>query len=261
MTRVRRAARILAAVAALAAACSSAPVARVLPPEEEYRLGMEALERGDYGRAAEHLNRLVLNHPESERSVEARYLLGQANFQLEEYPSAAQDFERFQQEFPAHPLADAALYWAGRSYEAQALRPQLDQADTQRAISSYDDLVRQYPASDHAEDARGRRAALRDRLAEKEFLNAQFYADQEFWRATEIYARALIAEYPESRFVASAYALLLRAYEELGRPEDARRVRETLIEQFPDSPEAGRVRQSLTSSAPAEEGAPGAGPN
>jgi outer membrane assembly lipoprotein YfiO len=240
---------VLALLPVLCAACATklVPVA-VLPEDEEYRLGMEAYERQDYGRAVEHLNRLVLNYPESEHTVRARYFLGQANFRLEEYPSAAQDFERFQRDFPTDSLADDALYWAGRSYEEQSLKPQLDQADTRRAISSYSDLTRQYPDSPLAGEAQERSSVLRERLAQKEFLNAQYYFKQKHWKATEIYVRSLIEEFPQSSFVAPAYLILYRSYEAQGKDEDAGRIRETLMEQFPDSPEASQLRQTLTSS-------------
>ena len=228
-----------------AAACASTPASEVLPPEEEYRSGLDAYQRERWGDAAEHFNRLVLNYPDSEHVVEARYLLGRANFELEEYPSAAQDFERFQQDFPTDSLADDALYWAGRAYEAESLKPQLDQGDTQRAISSYTELLRQYPGTPHAAEAGERIASLRERLAEKAFLNAEYYFKQERWTATEIYARHLIEEYPQSRYVAPAYLILARAYAALGRGEDARRIQETLLEQFPDSPEADDVRREL----------------
>lgn len=246
MTVRPRAAAALAAVAGLAAllACASAPPNEALPAPEEYRRGREAFDRGDFHEAITHLNRLVLNYPEDENVVEARYLLGLANYETEEYPSAAQDFERFQSDYPADSLADDALYWAGRSYEAQSLEPPLDQADTRRAISSYSDLVRQYPASGHVADAETRIAGLRERLAEKEYLNTRFYARQKLWEATEIYARSLIEEYPQSSWVAPAYLLLLRAFEAQGKAVEAAAARTTLLEQFPESPEAAEVRQA-----------------
>jgi outer membrane protein assembly factor BamD len=243
---VRRRALGAALLAAgwLAAGCATTSVpGAVLPADEEYSRGVAAYQEESWGRAAEHLNRLVLNYPADERIVEARYLLGQANFHLEEYPSAAQDFERFQSDFPADTLADDALWWAGRSYEEQSLKPQLDQADTRRAISSLESLLSQYPSSAFAEEARERIAVLRDRLAEKEFLTLQYYYDQQLWKAAEIYARSLIEEFPQSDHVAPAYLMLLRAYEAQGLEEDARRVREALLEQFPESPEAAQLRQ------------------
>jgi outer membrane assembly lipoprotein YfiO len=258
------------ACAAGAAACASAPKTggAVLTADEEYRLGREAYDKGHWGSAAEHLNRLVLNYPEDDRVVAARFLLGQANFKSGEYPSAAQDFERFQQDFPADTLADDALYWAGRSYEAESLNPELDQSDTQRAVSEYTDLARQYPSSPLAAEAQQRITELRARLAAKEYMNARYYFKQKLWKATEIYVKSLIEAYPESSYVAPAYLMLVRAYEAQGKQEDAQRIRETLIEQFPDSPEArqveaahsaGQAREAPGASAPAVLGAGGGG--
>ncbi|MFN2433335.1 MAG: outer membrane protein assembly factor BamD, partial [Gemmatimonadota bacterium] len=184
MVAWRRLVWVLALVAG-APACASVPVSEVLAADEEYAAGRTAFEEGRWSLAAEHLNRFVLNYAGDPRVAEARFLLGQANFELEEYPSAALDFERFQTDFPADSLADDALFLAGRSYEEQSLRPQLDQADTRRAISSYESLVDQYPASPLVEDVESRAAILRERLAEKEYMNARYYFRQELWEATE----------------------------------------------------------------------------
>jgi outer membrane protein assembly factor BamD len=243
--------------------CASAPHAAILPADEEYTQGMEAFGRERWSNAAEHLNRLVLNYPDDPRAAQARYLLGQANFHSEEYPSAAQDFERFQQDFPADSLADDALYWAGRSHEAQALKPELDQSETQRALSEYSELRRQYPASPFGDEARDRVRLLRDRLAAKEYLIARYYFKQELYKATEIYVRSLIEQYPESSYVAPAYLILAQAYQAQGRVDDAQRIRDTLIEQFPDSPEARQVggtpRESGGTSSAATAASPQSG--
>jgi outer membrane protein assembly factor BamD len=244
-------------------ACGSAPRAEILPPNEEFAAGMDAFNRERWSTAAEHLNRLVLNYPEDPRAAQARYLLGQANFHSEEYPSAAQDFERFQQDFPTDSLADDALYWAGRSHEAQALKPELDQAETQRAVNEYTELRRQYPATPFGDEARERIRLLRDRLAAKEYLIARYYFKQHLYKATEIYVRSLIEQYPESSYVAPAYLILAQAYQAQGRSDDAQRIRDTLIEQFPDSPEARQVggtppesgTSSAATSASAQNGA------
>ncbi|HEY7460469.1 MAG TPA: outer membrane protein assembly factor BamD [Gemmatimonadota bacterium] len=262
MRPARRVALALLVAALGAAACASAPRTSILSADEEYEQGIDAYNRGKWSSAAEHLNRLVLNYSEDPRAAQARYLLGQANFHNEEYPSAAQDFERFQQDFPTDSLSDDAFYWAGRSYEAQALKPELDQSDTQRAISQYGELRRQYPASPFADEARDRIRALRDRLAAKEFMNARYYFKQKLWKATEIYVRSLIEQFPESSYVAPAYLMLVRAYEGQGRLDDAQRIRNTLLEQFPESPEARQVggpgrEPDQPSSAAAAASAPG----
>ena len=60
----------------------------------------------------------------------------------------------------------------------------------------------EYPRSEFVEEARTRKAQLRDKLAEKVFLNAEFYFDNENYSATEIYLTDLIADvagtYPPS---------------------------------------------------------------
>ena len=128
-----------------------------------------------------------------------------------------------------------ALFQAGDAYQQMSLRPELDQRETERAVNAYDRVIVEYPRSEFVEEARTRKAQLRDKLAEKVFLNAEFYFDNENYSATEIYLTDLIAMYTDTSWIPAAYALLARTKCQQGLGDRASEVYARLRENYPDS--------------------------
>lgn len=246
-TRRRRgsATTTLALLAVVLLGCASTEEPTVLPADAQYALGLRQYEEGDHDRAVATLRAFVSQYPQDPRRVDARWLIAEAQYGSRDWATAAQEYLGFQSDYPRSERAAEALFRAGRAYEEMSLRPELDQRDTERAIRVYERIPVEYPASEFADQARERRARLRDKLAEKTFLNAEFYFDDEEYEAAEIYARDLIARYPETNWIPAGYALLARARCARGMHEQAADAYERLQELFPDAPATRAVRGQL----------------
>lgn len=229
----------------LAGACASTGEAPIRPPDEQYARGVQLYEAGKYREAISALQAFTFNYPQDPRVVDARWLAAEAYVGAEDWATAAQEYLNFQRDAPRDPRAAEALYQAAHAYEEVSLRPELDQRDTQRAQGIYDRVIAEYPASDFVAQARERRVRLRDKLAEKEYLNAEFYFDHEDWKAAEIYSTRLIQLYPDSNWLPAAYALLARARCAQGLEQDAGRAFRALIDLYPDSSAARVARDDL----------------
>lgn len=236
---------ILAGALALGA-CASSAESPVLPPDEQYARAMALYEEEEWRDAVRAFQTFTFNYPQDPRVTDARWLTAEAYYAAEDWATAAQEYLGFQRDYPTDARAAEALYHTGRSYQRLSLRPELDQRDTQRAIGIYDRLLAEYRGSDFAGSAREHRARLRNKLAEKEYLNADFYFDNEDWKAAEIYLTRLVREYPDSDWLPAAYALLARARCEQGLEADAARAYRALIDLYPDSPAAKIVGGQLT---------------
>ena len=236
---------VLAGALALGA-CASSEEGQILPPDAQYARALALYEAQDWRDAVRAFQTFTFNYPQDPRVTDARWLTAEAYFAAEDWATAAQEYLGFQRDYPTDPRAAEALFRGARSYQRLSLRPELDQRDTQRAIGIYDRLLAEYPRSDFADTARESRARLRNKLAEKEYLNAEFYFDHEDWKASEIYATRLVREYPDSDWLPAAYALLARARCEQGLEADAARAYRALTELYPDSPAARVVGGQLT---------------
>ena len=228
--------------------CAEAMENRVLPADQQYELAVERFEEQEYRDAIQAFQTFSFNYPQDPRVVDARWLTAEAYYANEDWATAAQEYLNFQRDFPREGRGDDALYQAGRSYQKMSLRPELDQRDTERAINVYGRLINEYPGSDFVAQAREHRERLRDKLAEKVYLVAEFYFDEEDYDAAEIYLTDLIAEYSDTAWLPAGYALLARTFCEQGLDQRASEVYGRLLEVYPDSNAARRARDDLDGS-------------
>ena len=114
-----------------------------------------------------------------------------------------------------------------------------------RVPDSNSDQLLLSAAREFVEEARSRKAELRDKLAEKVYLNAEFYFDNENYPATVLYLTDLIELYTDTAWIPAAYALLARAQCEQGLGERASEVHARLREDYPESSAAREVLAEL----------------
>lgn len=234
-------------------ACASTDESPVLPPDEQYARAVRLYEDGEYREAVRAFQTFTFNYPQDPRVVDARWLAAESYYAAEDWATAAQEYLNFQRDYAREPRAAEALYRAARSYEHMSLRPELDQRDTRRAVGVLDRLLAEYPGSDFAGQGQERRKRLRNKLAEKEYLNAEFYFDNEDWEAAEIYLSRMIRDYSDSDWLPAGYALLARARCAQGLDQDAARAYRALLELYPESSAAREVRNQLRRSCRGEE--------
>ncbi|MEJ2152702.1 MAG: outer membrane protein assembly factor BamD [Gemmatimonadota bacterium] len=227
--------------------CASTAENRILSADEQYAQALDLYEREKYIEAVSVLQAFSFNYPQDPRVEDARWLTAEAYYGTDDWATAAQEYLGFQRDFPRSEQAPAALYQAGRSYERLSLRPELDQRDTERAINMYERLTTEYPASDFDEEAREKRRRLRNKLAEKTYLNAEFYFDNKRYEAAEIYLVDLIEKYPDSDWLAASYSLLAETFCKQGLRDRASELYTLLFDTFPDSDAASEIDDRLPS--------------
>lgn len=230
---------------AFLAACASTEESGALGPDEQFARAESRFADGDVRDAIADYQTFTFNYPQDPRIVEARWKIAEGYYRIEDWATAAQEYLNFQSDHAADPRAAEALFMAGRAYQEMSLRPELDQRDTERAVNAYDRVIVEYPRSEFVEEARSRKIELRDKLAEKVFLNAEFYFDEENYAATEIYLTDLIELYTETAWVPPAYALLARATCARGLVDRASEIYARLRENYPASEAASEVSSEL----------------
>lgn len=245
---MRRLLRTVGLVVALwAGACATRQTeAPVLPPDEQFSQARALFDQREYLDAIGALQAFAFNYPQDPRVVDARWLTAEAYYRLEDWAAAAQEYLNFQRDFPRHDRAPEALYQAGRSYQEMSLRPELDQRDTERAIHVYERLLNEYPSAELTPEAQDRYRELRNKLAEKVYLNAEYYFDNEEYRAAEIYLVQLIEGHADSDWLPAGYALLAETYCQQGLGDRAAEVAARLVDSFPESSAARTLPEQLS---------------
>jgi outer membrane protein assembly factor BamD len=163
-----------------------------------------ALASGNELQAIERLNRFLQENPGSIRVDEANFLLGLAYLEQKDRVLAADYFQKVTRDFEGSRWARDAAYWLAYSYDQLTRPSQLDQDWTDRAIGAYRVFIARHPDHEKVETARGRIAALEDRLAKKSYENGALYLRMRHWRAAEIYFQQVLEDYPQSTWVCRA---------------------------------------------------------
>lgn len=203
---------------------------------EEAKLSMDA---GNYERAIRYYKRLTSRFPFGDFAEQAQLDLAYSQYKRAQYDEAVSTVNRFIKTYPAHPKIDYAFYLRGlvnfdrnRSYIDRWLPDQAGNRDTEAARQSFNDfseLLRRYPDSRYAADARQRMVFLRNDLANYELTIARYYLRREAYVAAANRAKYIVENYQQSAQIPEALAIQVEAYTALGQMEfanDAKRVLE-----------------------------------
>ena len=98
-----------------------------------------------------------------------------------------------------------------------------------------DELIRKYPDSPYAEDARKKVLATRDQLAGKDMEVGRYYLERDDLLAAINRFRAVVENYQNTRHVEEALYRLAEAYYALGVTDEAQTAAAVLGHNFPDS--------------------------
>lgn len=213
-----------------------------VPPEELFGVAQTEFAEGEHDNAIEALDRIITQHGDWERVPEARFMLGEVYYDREDYLTARAEYQRFLDRYPGHERAADAALGVCRSLAELAPIPQRDQRYTREAMAACRNVVIDYAGMEQSAEAARVSNELRHTLAEKEFLNAEFYADRELWDSAIKYYEFVINLYPESEFVPDALLGVYRANRAIGYEDLAEEARERLLSEYPESAAADEIR-------------------
>jgi outer membrane protein assembly factor BamD len=121
------------------------------------------------------------------------------------------------------------------SYYQQIVDVSRDQRITQQANDAFGELVRRYPESRYAADARIKLDLIRDHLAGKEMEVGRFYQRSGKWLAATTRFREVIDKYQTTSHTPEALERLVECYLALGMPEEAQKAAAVLGANYPGS--------------------------
>ena len=221
-----------------------------------YNAAWERMQRGQYPIAAALFDEVERQHPYSVWARRAQLMSAFCYYAANDHTKSIEAARRFLAIHPGNRDAPYALYLIALNYYEQIRDVTRDQAITQQALESLGELVRRYPASAYAEDARLKIDLVRDHLAGKEMEIGRFYQRRRQWLASVVRFRAVVDEYQTTSHAPEALMRLTESYLALGIPEEARRSAAVLGANYPGTEWYERAYALVQRHAPA--GAPAA---
>ena len=205
------------------------------PVEELYNQALDDLQTGLYPQAASNFDEVERQHPYSVWATKAQLMAAFAYYQDNEYEDAILAAERFIRLHPGNKDVAYAYYLIAISYYEQISDVGRDQKITQLALSSLESLVRRFPSSEYARDARLKIDLARDHLAGKEMAIGRYYLNQRQYIGAINRFRRVIESYQTTTHVAEALHRLVEAYLALGVTDEAQTAAAVLGHNYPGS--------------------------
>ncbi len=229
--------RIALVAAALAlAACGEKPEPYVEKPVEDlYNEAMNTLEERLYLKAARQFEEVERQHPYSAWATKAQLMAGFSFYQANKYDDAIGTLDQFIELHPSNRDAPYAYYLKGLSYYEQIADVGRDQEITDRALKALDEVVRRYPDSRYARDARLKIDLTRNHLAGKEMEIGRYYLRLGQPVAAINRFKRVIENYQTTEQVPEALLRLTEAYLSLGVREEAQQAAAVLGYNYPGS--------------------------
>jgi outer membrane protein assembly factor BamD len=182
-----------------------------------------------------------------------------SSYMGKDYTKAIESAQRFLAIHPGNKDAPYAHYLIAISYYEQIEDVNRDQSISKQALDSLGELVRRYPDTDYAADARLKIDLVRDHLAGKEMEIGRFYQRRQQWLASVLRFRNVVDEYETTTHAPEALMRLAESYLALGIPEEARKAAAVLGANYPGSKWYERAYELVQRNAPTQTAAtPGA---
>jgi outer membrane protein assembly factor BamD len=216
-----------------------------------YSLAKTRLDRRDYISAAKLFDEVERQHPYSVWARRAQMMSAFSYYMAQQYPDAISSAQRFLTIHPGNKDAPYANYLIAMSHYQQIEDVNRDQKITQQAADSFGELIRRYPQSRYAADARLKLDLINDHLAGKEMEVGRFYQRQGNWLAATIRFRTVIDKYQTTSHTPEALERLVESYLALGIPDEARKAAAVLGRNYPGSEWYHRSYRLIQRHAPA----------
>jgi len=231
-------------VTTLLSACS------LLPSDEDKTKGWSAnklyveatdsMRAGDYEQAIKYYETLQSRYPFGRYATAAQLNVAYAYYKFDEPDSALAAADRFIKLHPRHEAAAYAYYLKGLvnfnrnlGFLERFLPTDTSQRDPAASLGAYQDfsaVVKQFPHSVYAEDARKRLVYLRNTLARHEVHVARYYLDRGAYLAAANRAVGVVEGHQRTPAVRDALLIMIAAYDKLGMEELSRDARRVLTE-------------------------------
>jgi len=205
------------------------------PVEEIYNTALKELQKGRYFQAAEQFDEVERQHPYSVWARRSMLMAAYSNYQINEYDKAILAAQRFISLHPGNRDVVYAYYLVAISYYEQISDIGRDQKITAEALRALTEVVRRFPTSDYARDARLKIDLTNDHLAGKEMEIGRYYLKQHEYLAAINRFRIVVESFQTTTHVPEALHRLTESYVALGIIDEAQSAAAVLGHNYPGS--------------------------
>jgi outer membrane protein assembly factor BamD len=203
------------------------------PVDQLYAAGAIQLDGHHWNEGVQYFKEVERQHPYSEWSRRAIMMQAYAHYESNNYDEAVADANRYIDLYPGTAVAAYAYYIKAECYFEEILDVGRDQASAQQALAGMREVVRRFPRTEYAEDARIKIDMINDQLAGREMTVGRWYLRQGDTVAAIGRFKTVVDKYQTTSDTPEALYRLVEAYLTLGVVDEAKRNAAVLGYNFP----------------------------
>jgi outer membrane protein assembly factor BamD len=200
-----------------------------------YLAAKDKLDRGDANAAAALFDEVERQHPYSPWARRAQLMSAFSYYVARDYTKSIQASQRFLEIHPGNRDAAYAFYLVALCYYEQISDVSRDQKDTLQTLSALNDVIRRFPTSRYALDAKLKIDLVNDHLAGKEMDIGRYYERSGKWLAAELRFRNVVTNYQTTSHAPEALFRMVETNLSLGIRDEALKNAAVLGSNYPDS--------------------------
>jgi outer membrane protein assembly factor BamD len=207
------------------------------PAEKLYNEGVYLLnEKNDLPEATKRFEEVDRQHPYSDWARKALLMSAYTYYRGKQYDETVAAAKRYLALHPATPDAAYAQYLIAAANFDRIPPVHKDQTVTEKAVAELEEVIRKYPNTEYAAEARKKINVARDNLAGREMEVGRFYMKRRNFTGAINRFKVVVTQYQTTRHVEEALMRLTEAYMSLGITGEAQTAAAVLGHNFPDSP-------------------------
>jgi len=200
-----------------------------------YHAAKEKYDDESYFEAVNDFTVVLLRFAGSTVADSAQYYLADSHYMMGDYLIAGVEFEKLINSMPQSPLIKKAQYKLAESYNELSPRAALDQKYTTKAIREYQYFIEEFPTDSLKEIAENKITVLRNKLAKKEYENAEIYRKMSEFTAAIVYYDLVLAKYYDTEWADDAQFGKIKTFLESEDVTQAELEAAKFEDQFPES--------------------------
>jgi outer membrane protein assembly factor BamD len=227
------------------------------PVDDLYNKAMDQLSDDSPGAAAKTFDQVESQHPYSVWATKGQLMAAYALYQDNDFDQAILAADRFIQLHPGNRDVAYAYYLKAISYYIQITDVGRDQKITEEALRALEEVVRRFPDSRYARDAKLKLDFTRDHLAGKEMEIGRYYLKQEEYLAAMNRFKRVVDDYQTTTHVPEALERLVECDLALGMVDEAKKNAAVLGYNYPGSHWYNDAYELVTNTGNPGSGGPG----
>ena len=190
---------------------------------DAYSKGLKALEQGDVLFAAKKFSEAELLYPQSEWAPRAALMNAYSYYQQNYYGDAINSLERFLKHYPKYSQVSYANYLLGICYYESIVDEKKDLTPLIKAEEIFKHVVRKYPDTDFALDAKYKLDLIHETLAAKELYIAKYYLSRGKWIPAINRLKIIVKEYDTTIYIEESLHRLVEVHYKIGLEDEAKK--------------------------------------